>query len=112
MYDLPFVVACCWSKSGRKPLKRLYDELKPGDGYAWYSIDVPDVPTNGYFFATSEWSIQCPLGFPELAGRHCEVFFSARFTGPKFRPGSREPNRIYVDRVRVVPVDAIGGNRK
>ena len=93
-------------------MKRLYDELKPGDGYAWYSIDVPDVPTNGYFFATSEWSIQCPLGFPELAGRHCEVFFSARFTGPKFRPGSKEPNRVYVDRVRVVPVDARGGNRK
>ncbi|MBR2837429.1 MAG: DUF4838 domain-containing protein, partial [Kiritimatiellae bacterium] len=104
-YNLPFDVACNWSKSGRKPLKCSYSTLQPGDGYAWYVLDVPDVPTNGYFFATSDWSIQCPLGFPELAGRHCEVYFSARFTGPKYRPGSKEPNRIYVDRVRVVPVD-------
>ena len=111
-YNLPFTVACNWSQSERKPLKREYGELEPGDGYAWYMLDVPGVPTNGYFFATSAWSIQCPLGFPELAGRHCEVYFSARFTGPKYRPGSKEPNRIYVDRVRVVPVDAIGGNRK
>ena len=56
-YDLPFVVACCWSKSGRKPLKRSYDELKPGDGYSWYMLDVPDVPTNGYFFAMPSTSI-------------------------------------------------------
>ena len=104
-YNLPFTVACNWSQSERKPLKREYGELEPGDGYAWYMLDVPDVPTNGYFFATSAWSIQCPLGFPELAGRHCEVYFSARFTGPKYRPGSKEPNRIYVDRVRVVPVN-------
>ena len=65
-----------------------------------------------YIVNTSEWSIQCPLGFPELAGRHCEVYFWARFTGPKFRPGSKEPNRIYVDRVRVVPVGEEGGSRK
>ena len=103
-YDLPFVVACNWSQSSRRHLERKYDTLKTGDGYSWYRLDVSDVPTNGYFFATSAWSVQCPLGFPEVSGRRCDVYFSARFTGPKFRTGSREPNRIFVDRIRIVPV--------
>ena len=68
------------------------------------------MPTNGYLFATSAWSIQCPLGFPEISGRRCEAYFSARFTGPKFRPGSSSPNRIYVDRVRIIPVAGNVGN--
>ena len=104
-YDLPFVVACNWSDGSHPVKKRSYSSLQPGDGYAWYELGDVAVPTNGYLFATAEWSVQCPLGFPELSGKRCDVYFSARFTGPKYRPGSKEPDQIYVDRVRIVPID-------
>ena len=61
------------------------------------------LPADGFVYITSYWMPQAhPSVFPELVGKTFDIWISARFEGPLYRPGTTGPDRIFIDRVLFV----------
>ena len=76
-------------------------------GYAWYDIGEAQMPTNrAVIWLTGTWQTSLSTrDKKELYGRRFSIHVSAKFTGRKYRPGSDEPSRIWIDRVVLVEQD-------
>ena len=57
------------------------------------------------FWAHSSWVLQFPLDRYCIRGRRNEydLYFSARFQGPAYSPGSKKENAVFIDRLLLVP---------
>lgn len=75
-------------------------------GYHWYRLGQVTVAPEGYVYMSRGWLPQLSVSHPELVGRNFDIWVSARFEGPAFRPGDTVPNAQYIDRVVLLVPEA------
>ncbi len=98
--SLPFVIGVYDSDAKKEPARRSFD--KPvGKGYNWYNFGKKVcLPKNGYIFMTRLWTIQLSAKPSEFSGKEFnDIWFSVKFTGPKFFDDEQGKNYIYIDRI-------------
>ena len=100
----PPFAAGVWNAAEEKVLKEVKFDKEPiGDGYRWFDLGEVTLPADGFVYITSYWMPQVhPSVFSELVGKPFDIWISARFEGPLYRPGTTGPDRIFIDRVLFV----------
>ena len=103
-YDLPYTIGLYDQVARRTVVKNSFLKPLSETGYAWYDIGEAQIPTNkAIIWLTGTWQTSLSLkDKKELYGRQFSIHVSAKFTGRKYRPGSDEPSRIWIDRVVLV----------
>ncbi|MBQ2628980.1 MAG: DUF4838 domain-containing protein [Kiritimatiellae bacterium] len=101
-YDLPFALGVYDPTNKRGVAVKGWD--KPlGPGYRWYSLGRVTLPERSfYLYATRKWTVQLPVSLPGMNGNPFEIKALVKFTGPKFFPGSTDPNEIRIARFAYV----------
>lgn len=96
-YDLPFQMGV-YDFVNKEQLVKKNWERPLGPGYQWY--DLGEVGLTKWYIVhfTRQWTIDLPAGAPGLENTRRRVKALVKFTGPKYFPGSSEPNAIYIAR--------------
>ena len=100
---------CAYSFGQKKGLcgAKFDKPLSSEKEYAWYRVGEADLDKDTDVILTPSWELSLAVKYrSELFGKRWEIFVSAKYTGPKYHPGSTEPNRIYIDRVVLVEQNA------
>ena len=104
-YDLPFELGVYNVADRQGVASKRWDEPL-GSGYDWYSLGRVTLPEKSFiFYATRKWTTQLAISLPGMNGGTFEIKALVKFTGPRFFPGSTEPDEIRIARVVYVPVD-------
>ena len=74
------------------------------ENYHWFRIKNPVQITEKSYFWGFNWALQFhPRGLYNPKGsaedNTWEIWFSAKFTGPAYKPGSAQKNAIWIDRL-------------
>ena len=103
-YNLPYTIGLYDRVARRTVVKYSFPKPLSEAGYAWYDIGEAQMPTNrAVIWLTGTWYPNLSTrDDKELYGRRFSIHVSAKFTGRKYRPGSDEPSRIWIDRVVLV----------
>ncbi len=103
-YNLPYVIGLYDMAAQRSVVKKSFPRPLSETGYAWYDVGVGVIPTNNAtIYLSGTWQTHISMkDKKELYGRKFAIHVSAKFTGRKYRPGSDEPSRIWIDRVVLV----------
>ncbi|MBO4344444.1 MAG: DUF4838 domain-containing protein [Victivallales bacterium] len=83
----------------------LNTSIKPSQepGYHWYCAGKVKIQPNGYVYVTRAWTTKLQTGRRGLVGNEYEIWFSAKFTGPKYINGQDgQKDYIYIDRMLLV----------
>ena len=81
-------------------------ELSGGEGEAegrWSRYVSPVFTLNDGYVHFLDWQVQLETGLPDFVGRRVRLSVEVKLTGPKFFAGSKEPDRIFVKSVALVP---------
>ena len=108
-FSLP-IGFCVYSYGqGRSLCGAKFDKPLSSEGeYAWYRVGEADLAKDTDIILTPTWELTLAVKYrSELFGKRWEIFVSAKYTGPKYHPGSKEPNRIYIDRVVLVEKESV-----
>ena len=98
-YDLPFELGV-YNVADRQGVASKRWEKPLGPGYHWYSLGRVTLPEKSFiFYATRKWTTQLAISLPSMNGGTFEVKALVKFTGPRFFPGSTEPDEIRIARV-------------
>ena len=101
-YDLPFELGV-YNVADRRGVASKRWEKPLGPGYRWYSLGRVTLPEKSFiFYATRKWTTQLAISLPGMNGGTFEIKALVKFTGPRFFPGSTEPNEIRIARVAYV----------
>ena len=96
-YDLPFAFGVYDFRSQTQLAKARWE--KPlGEGYHWYDLGEVDLTKWYIVHFTRQWTLDLPAGARGLENTRRRVKALIKFTGPKYFPGSTEPNAIYFAR--------------
>ncbi|MBR4653906.1 MAG: DUF4838 domain-containing protein [Kiritimatiellae bacterium] len=104
-YNLPYTIGLYDGGASRTVIKKTFPKPLSESGYAWYEIGKAKIPDSkkSYIWLTGTWQTSLSLKDKvELFGRTFTIYASVKFTGRKYRPGSDEPSRIWIDRVVLV----------
>lgn len=101
--DLPHCTCIYDYTTKRNVLEKEFEKPLSDKGYAWYDVGETVIPSNSIMVITKSWHVTIRIARrSELHGRRCRIYVSAKFTGPKYIPGSKGTSHIWLDRVVMV----------
>ena len=101
-YFAPPFAAGYYDTGNEKTLIEHNIDISQGSGYHFYYVGKLKIPEKGVVFLSRSWRIQLDTTRGELVGKEYDIWFSARFTGPRYMKGETGPDFVFVDRIILV----------
>ena len=104
----PFVMGLYDNATRKTVAERAWDnaDLPHDEKYHWFHIPNVKIPEGPQFFAHWTW-VLTPASRSQLAGALkpgtvCDIWYSMKFEGPAYCPGSKKENAVFADRLLFV----------
>ena len=104
-YGMPFSMGV-YDFVNKKVVARKQWTAPLGPGYNWYDLGEVTLPDTFFVYFTRQWTVDLPVGMEGLNGGCFRIKALVKFTGPRFFPGSKEPNEIRIARTLFADADA------
>lgn len=110
-FDFPYTIGLYDRRERKVVVEKTFLQPLSKKGYAWYRIGEATIPEDSSIWLTGMWEPSLWMKNQKaLHGRNFEMYVSMKFSGKKYRAGSDEPSRIWIDRVVLAVPEKKKGN--